>query len=71
MAAAEKMEYRPLAAAWFRIEVLTQIFGITSDAAKKYRIRGLWLEGKHYRKDPANRIVYNRAAIEAWMAGND
>lgn len=71
MAAAAKIEYRVPPSAWFRMEVVTQIFGITADAAKKYRIRGLWLEGKHYRKDPANRIVYNRAAIEAWMAGND
>jgi hypothetical protein len=32
-------------------------------------LRVQWLEGKHWRKDPANRVVYNRREIEAWMGG--
>ena len=36
----------------------------SKEAARKYRSTGLWLEGRHWRTDPANRIVYNRATIE-------
>jgi hypothetical protein len=45
------------------------VFGLSSEAVRKYRSKGLWLEGKHWRWDPANVIVYNRAAIERWMEG--
>lgn len=44
-------------------------FRISTEAARKYRSRGKWLEGKHYRTDPANVLVYNKEAIEKWMAG--
>lgn len=54
---------------WFRQELLMPTFGISTEAARKYRSGGLWLEGKHWRWDPANRIVYSRKAIEAWMEG--
>lgn len=54
---------------WFRPDLLPYIFGISVEAARKYRSGGLWLEGKHWRTDPANRIVYSRQAIEAWMGG--
>lgn len=69
MAAAQKIEYQVHPGAWFRKELLLPIFGITSEAARKYRSGGLWLEGKHWRWDPANCIVYNRKEIEGWMAG--
>ena len=69
MAAVHKTEYQVHPAAWFRQELMPPIFGITTEAARKYRERGLWLEGKHWRKDPANRVVYNRKAIETWMEG--
>ncbi|MCF5709560.1 DNA-binding protein [Pseudomonas syringae] len=69
MAALQKAEYQLHPGAWFRGEVLQVIFGISSEAARKYRSRGQWLEGKHWRWDPANCIVYNRKAIEAWMEG--
>jgi hypothetical protein len=70
MAAAQKIEYQVHPGAWFRQELMPPIFGITAEAARKYRERGLWLEGKHWRKDPANRVVYNRRAIETWMEGS-
>jgi hypothetical protein len=54
---------------WFRQDLLQPIFGISKEAARKYRTAGLWLQGKHWRTDPANRIVYNREAIEAWLGG--
>lgn len=54
---------------WFRAALLPYVFGISTEAARKYRSGGLWLEGKHWRTDPANVIVYCRSAIEEWMGG--
>jgi hypothetical protein len=54
---------------WFRQELLMPVFGISTEAARKYRTNGLWLEGRHWRRDPARRIVFNRKAIEAWLGG--
>ena len=54
---------------WFRQNLLEPVFGISKEAARKYRSSGLWLEGKHWRTDPANRIVYNRENIEEWLGG--
>jgi len=69
MSAAEKLDFNITPGAWFRQELLFPVFGISSEAARKYRSGGQWLEGRHWRKDPANRIVYNRREIEAWMGG--
>ncbi|WP_459742196.1 DNA-binding protein [Pseudomonas sp. 3A(2025)] len=69
MAAAQKIEFHTHPGAWFRQELLIPIFGISPEAARKYRSSGIWLEGKHWRKDPANRMVYSRLAIEHWMEG--
>ncbi len=56
-------------AKWVRQELLFPIFGISPEAARKYRSTCQWHEGQHWNRDPANRIVYNREAIERWMAG--
>ncbi|MFG5861773.1 DNA-binding protein [Metapseudomonas sp. CR1201] len=69
MSAAEKLDLHISPGAWFRQELLFHTFGISTEAARKYRSGGLWLEGKHWRWDPAGRIVYNKKAIEAWMEG--
>lgn len=69
MAAVEKMTYQVHPGNWFRQDLLMPIFGISTEAARKYRDRGVWLENKHWRKDPANRVVYSRNAIEKWMEG--
>lgn len=65
----EPTAHQSSSAEWFRQDLLPPTFGISTEAARKYRSGGLWLEGKHWRKDPANRIVYSRSAIEAWMGG--
>lgn len=70
MSAAEKLEFAIVPGDWFRQELLFPVFGISTEAARKYRASGQWLEGRHWRKDPANRIVYNRTAITAWLGGN-
>lgn len=69
MAAAEKLNFTITPGDWFRGNLLTPVFGITSEAARKYRERGVWLEGKHYRRDPLGVYVYNRQAITDWMGG--
>ncbi|MNC48846.1 hypothetical protein D3C75_979870 [compost metagenome] len=63
------IKHRIVPGLWFRQELLQTTFGISTDAARKYRTKGLWLEGKHWRIDPANRIVFNRNEIEAWLGG--
>jgi hypothetical protein len=67
MTAAEKLDFCITPADWFRSNLLAPVFGITSEAARKYRERGVWLEGKHYRKDPMGQYVFNRQAITNWM----
>lgn len=69
MSAAEKLDFQITPGAWFRQDLLYPVFGLSTEAVRKYRSRGLWLEGKHYRTDPANVLVYNKDAIEKWMAG--
>ncbi len=69
MAAAEKLQPLINPADWFRGNLLPAVFGITNEAARKYRERGQWLEGTHYRKDPVGQYVYSRPAITAWMGG--
>ena len=56
-------------AKWVRQELIFPIFGISTEAARKYRASGQWHEGKHWDRDPASRFVYNREATEKWMSG--
>jgi len=53
---------------WVHQKIIEQMFGFTEDQLKKYRT-GQWLEGKHWTKNPANRITYNTLTIDAWMGG--
>lgn len=68
--AAEKIEQFPIPRGrWVRPNLLMPMFGITSETARKYRERGIWLEGKHWCIDPVGRVVYNPTAIEDWFEG--
>ncbi|MCG9964571.1 MULTISPECIES: excisionase family protein [Shewanella] len=67
MMAKQSVETTP--AKWVRGNLLPTVFGITSEAARKYRERGVWLEGRQWRYDPVNRVVYNVNEIERWMEG--
>ncbi|MFD2641139.1 MULTISPECIES: DNA-binding protein [Pseudomonas] len=74
MAVAKKIQLTPtpdtVRSSWVRQELLPVIFGISTEAARKYRSQGKWLQGKHWRRDPANRVVYNTIEIELWLGGN-
>lgn len=52
---------------WVRVDILWPVFGITANAANNYRRSGVWTENVHFKKDPANRYVFNIARIEAWL----
>jgi len=54
---------------WVLPSIITARFGINEPSLKKYRYCGLWLEGIHFIKNPANRIVYSPRAIDLWMSG--
>jgi hypothetical protein len=66
---AEAVQLLITPAVWIRKELLFPVFGLSTEAVRKYRDRGIWLEEKQWRTDPANVIVYNRVEIENWMAG--
>lgn len=70
MSAVAKIERFPVQTGrWVRGALLMSVFGLSEETARKYRERGLWLEGKHWRKDPVGRVVYNPPAIEDWFEG--
>ena len=54
---------------WVLENIVSAAFGFTKDQLQKYRAKGLMLEGVHYRKNPANRIVYCIDAINDWQEG--
>lgn len=64
-----RQQFAIVPAKWVRQELLFPVFGISTEAARKYRGSGQWHEGKHWDRDPANRVIYNREAIEKWMSG--
>lgn len=53
---------------WIRPRLMLPMFGISPEAARKNRERGVWLEGLHWKKDPQGNVVYNWRAIDAWNA---
>mgnify|MGYP000612557000 FL=1 len=52
---------------WVLEKLAYQIWGFTKDQLQKYRADGMMLEGVHYMKNPAKRIVYNVNAVDNWM----
>lgn len=53
---------------WVTKRVIQATHGYTEDNLKKYRSQH-WLEGKHFKRNPANTIVYNSQAIDEWAGG--
>lgn len=52
---------------WVRGKLLGPIWGLTEEGARKYRERGVWLEGRHWKYDPVGRVVYHRDEIDNWF----
>lgn len=55
---------------WVLISKVTEQTGYTDDAIRAKKKRGEWIEGKHWRKAPDNRVVFNLIAINSWMGGS-
>ncbi|WP_205859257.1 excisionase family protein [Pleionea sediminis] len=56
--------YPIVPARWVKPAMLQPLFGITIDAARKKREKGIWLEGKHFKKVIREGYLYNWKAIE-------
>ena len=70
MSAAQKIISDPVPLArWVVHHKITERNGFTYEQMKKYRQRGVWAEGIHWRKNPVGTIVYNPKAIDDWNEG--
>ncbi len=54
---------------WVNHKKMTELTGFTYDQMRKYRERGHWLEGKHWRFNPVRTIVYNPVEVDKWSEG--
>lgn len=54
---------------WVLIKKLYDLSGITENASYAYIKKGIWREGKHYKKAPNGRIFCNVKEIEKWIEG--
>lgn len=54
---------------WVVIKKLAELTGYTENAIRAKIKQGVWLWGKHWRKAPDGRILFNLKAIEAWVEG--
>ncbi len=52
---------------WVKPRIIAAVFGYTEDAIAKKRQRGIWLEGKIWRKAPDNTIMYCPQEIDIWV----
>lgn len=43
--------------------------GYSPDAIRNKIQRGVWIEGRHYRKAPDNRVLIDIAGVEKWVEG--
>lgn len=57
------------AARYVTIKLYAQITGKSEGAIRKKIERGIWQEGRHYRRDPQGCIWINRPGVEAWVEG--
>lgn len=55
---------------WVLISKVMEQTGYTDDAIRAKKKRGEWVEGRHWRKAPDNRVVFDLVAINRWMGGS-
>lgn len=60
---------RILSARYVTVKLYALISGKTEGAIRKKIERGIWLEGKHYRRDPEGCIWINTVGVESWVEG--
>jgi hypothetical protein len=54
---------------WVTVKKFALESGYTADAIRAKIKRGIWLEGKHWKKAPDGRVLLNLREIEAWIEG--
>lgn len=54
---------------WVLIPVFCALTGYTDKAIRCKIADGIWIEGRHYRKAPDNRITMNIYAYYRWVEG--
>ena len=52
---------------WVRLRKYAEISGDTVDAVKKRRCRGVWIDGRHCKIGPDNKIWINIEEVEKWI----
>ncbi len=64
---ASASEIRMAPARYVTIKGAAAAMGLSEGSVRKRIERGIWLEGKHWRKAPDQRIYVDLRAIEAWI----
>jgi hypothetical protein len=54
---------------WVTARKLSELSGYSEEAIRQKKKKGIWAEGKHWRKAPDNRIVFNTKSIDEWLSG--
>lgn len=71
MATPTRASLRPIMFQWVVVKKVVELIGYTDDAIRAKIKKGVWLEGKHWRKAPDGRIFFNLVALQAWIEGKD
>jgi hypothetical protein len=53
---------------WVTIKKLADLTGYSPEAIRQKKKKGVWVENRHWRKAPDNRIVFNTEAIDRWLS---
>lgn len=65
-AATAEQAIRVAPARWVTIQVAATLSGLTEKAIRRKMERGVWLQGKHWRKADG-RVYVNMTAYEQWV----
>jgi len=62
------MNTQPISPAkWVKGSIYINMTGHTKDTLKQNRSKGVWAEGKHYKKAPDGVVYYNHAALDDFI----
>jgi hypothetical protein len=53
---------------WVLINRLSELIGYSKEAIYQKKKKGVWAQGKHWRKAPDNRLAFNVKTIQEWIA---
>ncbi|MAY41716.1 MULTISPECIES: excisionase family protein [unclassified Neptuniibacter] len=52
---------------WVKTSKYVEISGFSSEALKKKRLSGIWIEGVHWKTGPDKNVYYNWREIDGWV----